>query len=464
MKKAKRIVARTILVLVCLILLIAAFSIRPVDNTPYFQSQYFHRTIDRLSTIEGQLEPPEISTLKVGYGVTHITPPVGTPLAGYSARKSRPSTGVHDSLFAKAVAFKSDTNEVILIGIDGLIVSRNMAERVMQIITPEIGLKRHRILFNASHAHSAAGAWENSYLGEIFAGNYDQAIFDFLTSQMAKAIFKARASLKAAVGTFNSIDLPQFTRNRLIKEYGTIDPEFSYGYFKREDSSHIILGSYSAHPTTLPSTNMEFSGDYPGYWERWLERRCSGMAVFFAGGVGSHRPEGKGRAFERAQYVGEAIAESLYCSLSNMQLNAKFPILSFGLVIDLPEPHVRISDGWRLTPWISDYLIKEHDSYLQLVAIGKTLMIGTPCDFSGELAAQLKDFAFRKGYRLIVCSFNGSYLGYIIPSKYYHYVEYESRLMSFYGPTMGDYIPDLMRRMIEIAIRNIDKAYDASSS
>jgi hypothetical protein len=46
----------------------------------------------------------------------------------------------------------------------------------------------------------------------------------------------------------------------------------------------------------------------------------------------------------------------------------------------------------------------------------------------------------------VLTSFNGDYIGYVIPGKYYHLDGYEPRLMSFYGPYVPDYLDELIRR------------------
>ena len=58
------------------------------------------------------------------------------------------------------------------------------------------------------------------------------------------------------------------------------------------------MGSYAAHSTVLPAANLEFSGDYPGYWSLAVERATAGMALFLAGGMGSHGPRAGAPSFE----------------------------------------------------------------------------------------------------------------------------------------------------------------------
>ena len=73
--------------------------------------------------------------------------------------------------------------------------------------------------------------------------------------------------------------------------------------------------------------------------------------------------------------------------------------------------------------------------------------ISTPCDFSGELSLGIKDFFRAKNADAVVTSFNGDYVGYIIPSRYYHLSGYEPRVMSFFGPNMPHYFDEMIRTM-----------------
>ena len=120
------------------------------------------------------------------------------------------------------------------------------------------------------------------------------------------------------------------------------------------------------------------------------------------------------------------------------------------LKMNLPEFHIRVSDGLRLKPGIGAKLFPYvGDVYLQTARIGDLIWATTPCDFSGEMAMKYKYRMHKEGFRTLVSSFNGGYAGYIIPGKYYHMNSYESRLMSWYGPNMGPYTDELIRRMMQ---------------
>ena len=79
--------------------------------------------------------------------------------------------------------------------------------------------------------------------------------------------------------------------------------------------------------------------------------------------------------------------------------------------------------------------------------------ISVPCDFSGEYALQIKQALAAKGFNANVTSFNGSYVGYIVPGKYFYLDEYEPKLMGWFGPTMGDYTMDLIHQITGIVTK-----------
>ena len=93
--------------------------------------------------------------------------------------------------------------------------------------------------------------------------------------------------------------------------------------------------------------------------------------------------------------------------------------------------------------------------YLQTLRIGNMVWITAPCDFSGEYALQIKNALAAKGFNANVSSFNGSYVGYVIPGRYFYLDEYESKLMGWFGPEMGEYTVDLIRKMTDVVIQPV---------
>lgn len=442
------------------IILFLVWAIRPVDYTPYFFTDYYQQTREQLQTALEQtvLQRGE---LQAGMARVNITPAIGAsqddaesgqfqavPLAGYGDRQGAPAKGVHDSLFIKAVALRVNGARAVMITWDGLIFPKEVAEAVAAQAASELGIGRDRILFSATHSHCGIGAWGEGYLAEQFAGKYNPAVRQWMIRQSMQAIRHAVADLTPARLGHGAFRAPQFVRNRLVKQLGWVDDEFTVCVIRQDDGDYAVLGAFAAHATVLSGEVMLMSGDYPGYWQRAVERQIPGEALFFAGGVGSHGPRGSGTGFERAQNIGEALADSVLQLFPNLRLKRTVALAATGFRVQLPSHHVRISDGLRVNPVLARKLLPFDTTYVNIMRLDSLLWVGTPCDFSGEMAIDLKNLARRSGFSAVITSFNGGYVGYLIPGKYYHYDSYESRIMSFFGPYMGPYFDELIRRMM----------------
>jgi hypothetical protein len=193
---------------------------------------------------------------------------------------------------------------------------------------------------------------------------------------------------------------------------------------------------------------MEFSADYPGAWERAVEQTMGGTAVFLAGSVGSHSPNPGESGLKGVERMGQALAQALLEQLPKTALTNSIAFGIIGLEISMPPLNARLSDGIRLRPWLTARLLHPAPhSFIQCFRLDDSIWISTPCDFSGELALGIKDFLRARGCTAVITSFNGDYVGYVIPSRYYHLDGYEPRMMSFFGPYVPDYFDELIRTM-----------------
>ena len=444
-----------------LLFIVLVWALERVDYSPYFDSDYYSKTRSRLDSISGELAEAN-GEVQVGFSRVSITPAIGAdaddietgafkevPLAGFGSRKGSFAEGIHDSLFVKAVALRVEEQLLVLIGSDMLIVPPNITAGVSRLVSEQLGLSRNQLFFSATHTHSSVGAWSEGYVGEEFAGESNPNVELWLVRQFSRAIEDAVADLQAGKIGSGSFNAPALISNRLVGEKGQTNSEFIYIAANQNSGKRALLGSFGAHATTLGGWNMQFSGDYPGFWQRKLESEGIDLALFFAGGVGSHSPRSQGEAYEKSKYMGEALADSVLKYMPDTELRDSIGLSFLTLGIDLPEYHIRVSDGLRLNPRLAGKLFPPSGVVcLQTAKIGDLIWVSTPGDFSGEMAIDYKNAINQEGYRAMVTSFNGAYVGYIIPGKYYHLDEYESRLMSWYGPNMGPYTHEMIRRMM----------------
>ena len=448
--------------IILVLVIVFLWALERVDNSPYFDSDYYGTTRSVLDSLSAQLSLAE-GEVELGLGRASITPGIGAaeddpvagvfkemPLAGFGSRKGSYAEGIHDSLFVKVLAIRVEEQLLVLIGSDMLIVPPNITEGVTMLVHEKMGLNRNQLFFSATHTHSSVGAWSEGYVGKEFAGESNPNVELWLIRQFYNAIENAVGDLQAGQIGSGSFEAPGLISNRLVGEKGEKNSEFIYIAANQNSGKRALLGSFDAHATTLGDWNMRISGDYPGYWQRKLESEGIDMALFFAGSVGSHSPRSEGEEFEKSRYIGEALADSVLKYMVDTELMDSIGLSFLSLGMDLPEFHIRVSDGLRLNPALGRRLFPPIGKVnLQAAKIGDLIWVSTPSDFSGEMAIAYKSAMYKEGYRALVTSFNGAYVGYIIPGKYYHLDEYESRLMSWYGPNMGPYTNEMIRRMME---------------
>ncbi len=448
------------------LIMIFIFNSCSVVRTPYFKTGYYQKTVSRLDSIKSEISCINDS-LYAGFARVSITPDLNNivenseegrlnkvPLAGFGQRKGKPSTGVHDSLFVKAVALKVGPQTLVLVSADLLIMPPNIIDSVTSLLS-KMGLQRNQLFFSATHSHSSIGGWGYGLIAKQFAGKENINLEKWLIRQIQKAVVNAISDLYPAKSGSGSFDASPYTRNRLIGKLGKKNDEFNFIVFEQTGRRKAIIGSFSAHATTLGYKNMQLSADYPGYWERKIEDTTADLAMFCAGSMGSQSPVGQGSGFESAKYIGEALADSLSSHLQKVTMNEKLTLSALSLKILLPEYHIRLTTNINLSSGLSNKLMPlPKNVYLQTLRINNLIWIFTPGDFSGESALQIKNMLAAKGYEAIVSSFNGSYVGYIIPGKYFYLNHYETKLMGWFGPTMGDYTMDLIEQMSNAIILN----------
>ncbi len=437
-------------------------SVSPIDDRPFLGQPYHQSTLNRLDTRTAW--PSAVpGPARAGFARVELTPQLvssnpnpatghfaSIPLAGYGARSGKPATGSLDPLWVKAVALETREHRIVWIGIDTLIIPREVTDIAVTELARDPGLSREELYLGSTHTHGSLGGWGEGIVAEAFAGPFTQGVREWMASCIVAATRQALANLAPVQVGSGSFQAPGQIRNRLVHEAGRTDSEFSLLKFERVDGSSAIIGAFGAHATVLGSDNLLFSGDYPGAWARQVEQLTGATALFIAGGVGSHSARtDPGSPTEKVERLGRQLALDTVQALARIQTSPEVHLSTIGLPVDLPEPNIRLADDFRLRPWLARQLVPAGPTtFLQAVRINDSIWVSTPCDFSGELALTLKEHACTLGRNLTVTSFNGDYIGYVIPSRYYHLGGYEPQTMSFFGPSLPDYFEDLIRRMM----------------
>jgi hypothetical protein len=431
----------------------------PTYKSGFEDKSYYKKAIAEIEQYRERFShSSNIGRFEAGWSSLPITPPKGTPLAGFGDRKGKPSTGVHDEIFVKALAVSDGTDTAVIVGADMLIIPENVAELVRASVSKQIPLSANEILFNASHNHSGPGGFAPGFASKAFNGPYDPNIPDFLARAFTKAIVDAYRSLEPAKVTHGGLDAPEYIRNRTRPD-GPVDSELTYMLVEQKDQDRCFVVRYSAHPTILGADNMQFTGEYPGFLVRRITERTGAEAIYLGGAVGSMspRPPEGDSPFERCRAMGEALADKVLQAVSDAEpFKDKVDIASIGFPVQLPSFQLRLSKNWRVSKFLFPILGIDNDGWMHAVRIGDLVLVGTPADYCGEISIDLKSRTQNRDADLWVLGFNGDYVGYISPDKYYYDKDekggygYELGVMSWIGPDQEALTVSLITHMIEV--------------
>jgi len=380
----------------------------------------------------------ERAVLKAGVARVEITPSVGTPLAGYSKRHGKPSTGIRDPLYVRALVLTQGQETAVFVSGDMLIFPRPMAEAILRKVSKELKISRNAIILSATHTHTGPGAIAPGFLYEIVFGSYRPQIVEGISARVIWAIRQALKHQQPVRWGTGSGVLPGLIENRRDPGTGIVDPEM--GVFMVESMKGEPLGAVvnaAAHPTLLGSQEMRFSADFPGELTRLMESSYPGLVCLFVNGAaGDVRPGGSvgTNSEERLKRFAQALAEESTGVVNQMKIESKANLATWGRRISLPPPQLKL--GGFTIPSPIGRLMRPSSTYLNLIALDKTLFVPLPAEITAQLGMDLKRRLSTQGKRAILFGYANGYLGYAVTPEQYKAGGYES-WMTWYGPFFG---------------------------
>ena len=441
------------IVLFLVVVLAANILVTWLDRTPYTQELHYKQTFAGLNRYFEYRDPQIADSLLIGWSERSLIPSreINTiPLAGYGARDPKNAEGIHDSVYVRTIILQNKFDRVALISADLLIIHPEVTKKVYELIKKS-NWKSGDIYFGATHTHSSLGSWAPGLVGDLFAGAYDSEMVEFIATQIVNGMLDAERMLSKGSIAFGELDLPDLIRNRLVGEEGMIDPFAKVLYLENEAGRAIDL-SFGAHATCLGPEWKEVSGDYPGVFHQILKQDTTlKFASFRAGAVASMTTAAVDtNQWTNADITAKELAEQ--ATLLGLLLptgEAFLEIESYHLPLYLGPPQLKISSNLVLRPWIFRELVGDYPVEINVARVGKVLMLGLPCDFSGELAVPLYQYARDRGIQLVINSFNGGYIGYVPKDQWYDLNKYETRTMAWYGHDTGAYFTEIIKKLID---------------
>lgn len=443
-RKFLRYVALTLVGIVAFLLVFILISVAPVDRTPVQGTASYEVMMNRLAQLDIEVPEPE-SGFFTGFGKSNITPAQPVATAGYGKRRGRPYEAVHDSIFVRAMVISNGAAKVAIVSADLLIMPPTVTQALEKRL-PDIGFTIDNTYLAATHSHNSIGHWGEGATRFIY-GVYEDSVVNFIVDGVISSIRSASEDLLPSRLKTGDIAVPGAVENRLI-DGGNEDPYLRVIEIHRADSSKNVLVSYAAHATCLSQSTLALSRDYPGMLVDALEDEGYSFAMFLAGAVGSHKGSSPVNNWDCMAWMADKVSQEFLSHRENLKPVQDTALVMQRVALSLSDPQVKISEDWKVRSWLFRTAFGEYDATLTVLRIGDIVMLGTPCDFSGEFMAPLDSLADSLGMQAIVTSFNGGYIGYMTPGAYYDVDHYETQLMNWYAPGTGDFIEQSLEKLM----------------
>jgi hypothetical protein len=276
--------------------------------------------------------------IKAGFARVDVTPPLGTPIAGYFS--VRIAKGVLDPIQLNAVAFGNETDTAILITADFTGMTMVRINPVRARIAAVTGVPAERIMITSLHQHTSIYVGDEIGDAEDYALVEDDVYLKLLERKfcdVAKMAVDDMTKAHLYSAEEQAREQIAFTR-RYVMEDGKIrtNPASKYGLpvkrteepdntvrllrFVREGKKEIDIVNFSTHPDVI--SGSRFSADWPGFVRRFVEKEradvdclcmvgCQGDSnhVDFFKPKEERFPEGSG--YDHSRYMGRVIADTV---------------------------------------------------------------------------------------------------------------------------------------------------------
>ena len=394
-----------------------------------------------------------------GVAKTDITPPIGTPLAGYGARRAQPSTGVHDPTEARALILDNGTEKIALVSVDHLGFDHGMVDRIRAIASAATHISPDHMFIMSSHTHSGGGAFMEMLplLANVLAGKFDPKIRAIYEQRTAEAIIEANKTMKPVRIGFGAGEARGISRFRSTwPPNGPVDPEV--GVIRIDSTATgkplAVLINFAAHPTVLGAENMTFSADFVGYARNAVEKMsgAGAMAIFANGAQGTIAPHAfqGDDAWQRAENVGTILAAEAFKVMLMIKLQDSVDIKLVRTPLTLKIVPTSVFPPTMSYPpsYESEINAISFDNRIAFVAI--------PGELGSILNFQVKERGKMLGFeKTFLLGLTNDALGYIISEDEYRHKTYESTI-SLFGPQFGSFIANESFQLLE-RLRPVEK-------
>ena len=303
--------------------------------------------------------PVSAQEFEVGIGRVKITPEKPIRMSGYAAR-NKPSVGVLQDIWAKALAIRDkEGHRIVIITTDIIGFNRDFSDDLFSRAKERFGLHREEILLTCSHTHS--GPVVGSNLRTMYRlTDEEAATIDEYTKQLGEKLLTViemalqsmqPAHLKIGHGkTDFAINRREIRGDNVVlgvNPNGPTDHDVPVITVNAPDGKlRAVLFGYACHTTTIGGTTgddfYKIHGDYAGVAQAELENQHPDVTAMFTILCGADQNPNPRGAIEYVVQHGKALAQAVEQVLQGPMQEVKPPIRGAVMYADVEfAPHTR---------------------------------------------------------------------------------------------------------------------------
>ena len=369
--------------------------------------------------------------MRAGAAQVVITPPEGTPMAGYY--HARGASGVLDDLYSRALVLDDGTRRIALVALDLISTTRPLTEQARTAIEQATGIPGAHVLIAATHAHTGpvladtsarTGTPEDPPGGRQATLAYAAT----LPGRIAESVRLANAArtnvqISAATGRCEGLAYnrrfyltdgsvawnPGKGNPDIVLPAGVTDPEVAVVLVEpphapgRWVPAHAALVNFAMHPDTTGGTRI--SADFPGALAlRMAEYHGGECVTLFANGTCGNInhldvewPRSQSSPQE-AQRIATILAAAVFQAEKSLRLVPAGPLRVASELVSLPLPEFPAEEVAQARLDVRTANDRTREGFMKLVRAYKVLDVaareGRPLEVEVQVLTVGDDLAW----------------------------------------------------------------------
>lgn len=305
-------------------------------------------------------------TLAISTAKADITPPTGTPLAGYGVDTPRLSTGVNAPLNVRCTILWDSGRPNAIVTCETLVIPRSLNLAIRAQVEPlgpaGMPIGHTGLILTVTHTHNGgavSGELDPFCAYNVVSGSAADTAIQAYTTQVLNAVVSVVEAALAAPQTPCTLDYQvtsqSFSSNREGLPYvETAVPVLC----ARASSGHLlaVLFGYGTHPVAGGEQTV-VDPDFPGAACTYIEAQKPGVfAQFLQGAAGDQNPVGNW-SLSYAQQLGQGLGAAVLTAAANPGRPLSGPIASAYQDLTIPLD-ITVTPG-NLAAVQADYAARE---------------------------------------------------------------------------------------------------------